>query len=82
MARTPKQPAQAAPQPLYLVAQGPAPLQQHSMDPLAVDVEDAAYMLSISRASLFRLMKDGKLVGKKLGRRRVFAIKELQALLA
>jgi excisionase family DNA binding protein len=39
-------------------------------------------MLNISRATLFRLVKNGEIQGKKFGRRRVFSIVELQKLLA
>jgi excisionase family DNA binding protein len=52
------------------------------IDPLAVNVEQAAFMLNISRATLFRLIKNGEIQGKKFGRRRVFSIVELQKLLA
>jgi excisionase family DNA binding protein len=55
---------------------------QPSIDPLAVNVEQAAFMLNISRATLFRLVKNGEIQGKKFGRRRVFSIVELQKLLA
>ena len=55
---------------------------QPPIDPLAVNVEQAAFMLNISRASLFRLVKNGEIKGKKFGRRRVFSIVELQKLLA
>jgi excisionase family DNA binding protein len=55
---------------------------QPPIDPLAVNVEQAAFMLNISRATLFRLVKNGEIQGKKFGRRRVFSIVELQKLLA
>ena len=55
---------------------------QPPIDPLAVNVEQAAFMLNISGATLFRLVKNGEIQGKKFGRRRVFSIVEMQKLLA
>jgi len=66
---------------MVLLAQ-PANNPQAPVDPLAVNVEQAAFMLNISRATLFRLVKNGEIQGKKFGRRRVFSIVELQKLLA
>jgi excisionase family DNA binding protein len=60
----------------------PAQSAKAPVDPLAVNVEQAAFMLNISRATLFRLVKNGEIQGKKFGRRRVFSIVELQRLLA
>jgi excisionase family DNA binding protein len=70
-----------APQQMLLLAQ-PTQGHQAPVDPLAVNVEQAAFMLNISRATLFRLVKNGEIQGKKFGRRRVFSIVELQKLLA
>jgi len=70
-----------APQQMVLLAH-PAQSAQAPMDPLAVNVEQAAFMLNISRATLFRLVKNGEIQGKKFGRRRVFSIVELERLLA
>jgi excisionase family DNA binding protein len=66
---------------MVLLAQ-PAKNAQPPIDPLAVNVEQAAFMLNISRATLFRLIKTGELQGKKFGRRRVFSIAELERVLA
>jgi len=76
-----RQNAAFAPQQMVLLAQ-PAQSPQPPVDPLAVNVEQAAFMLNISRATLFRLVKNGELQGKKFGRRRVFSIAELQRVLA
>ena len=70
----------ATPQ-MVLLAQQPKS-SQPQIDPLAVNVEQAAFMLNISRATLFRLIKTGELQGKKFGRRRVFSIAELERVLA
>ena len=70
----------ATPQ-MVLLAQPPKS-NHPQIDPLAVNVEQAAFMLNISRASLFRLIKTGVLQGKKFGRRRVFSIAELERVLA
>ena len=70
----------ATPQ-MVLLTQPPKS-SQPPIDPLAVNVEQAAFMLNISRATLFRLVKNGEIQGKKFGRRRVFSIVELQKLLA
>ena len=64
--------------PMYLVATPPvAP----AIAPLAVSLEEAAVLLGVSRATMFRLIKDGTVKGTKLLRRRVFAITELQGVL-
>lgn len=70
----------ATPQ-MVLLAQPPKS-SHPQIDPLAVNVEQAAFMLNISRATLFRLIKTGELQGKKFGRRRVFSIAELERVLA
>ena len=76
-----RQNANFVPQQMVLLTQ-PTKNAQPPVDPLAVNVEHAAFMLNISRASLFRLVKNGEIKGKKFGRRRVFSIVELQKLLA
>ena len=76
-----RQNAAFAPQQMVLLAQPPKNAQP-TIDPLAVNVEQAAFMLNISRATLFRLIKNGELQGKKFGRRRVFSIVELERVLA
>ena len=76
-----RQNAAFVPQQMVLLAQ-PAKNAQPPIDPLAVNVEQAAFMLNISRATLFRLIKTGELQGKKFGRRRVFSIAELERVLA
>ena len=76
-----RQNANFVPQQMVLLTQ-PTKNAQPPVDPLAVNVEHAAFMLNISRATLFRLIKTGELQGKKFGRRRVFSIAELQRVLA
>jgi excisionase family DNA binding protein len=76
-----RQNAAFAPQQMVLLAQ-PAQSPQPPVDPLAVNVEQAAFRLNSSRATLFRLVKNGELQGKQFGRRRVFSIAEFQRVLA
>ena len=49
---------------------------------LAVGPDEAAQILGIGRSSIFKLMHDGILRGVKLGKRRLFTLKELEGLLA
>lgn len=49
---------------------------------LSVGAEEAAQILGVGRSTVFKLVKDGTLQGVKLGKRRLFTIHELEALLA
>jgi excisionase family DNA binding protein len=50
-------------------------------DRLAYSVEDAAHLLSLSRSQLYAFLKDGLIVGKKLGGRTVIPRDELERFL-
>jgi excisionase family DNA binding protein len=49
---------------------------------LAVDITDAARMLSLSERTVARLAKNGVIPSAKLGRRRVFVVESLKSALA
>lgn len=49
---------------------------------LSVSAQEAAEILGVGRSTVFRLMQEGTLRGVKLGKRRLFTIHELEALLA
>ena len=49
--------------------------------PLAMSPQDAARAIGISRSSLYRLMKQGRIRSVKLGRRTLVPTSELSALI-
>ena len=49
---------------------------------LSVSVEEAAFMTSLSRAYLYILMDSGSLKFKKIGRRRLIKVSDLEALIS
>ncbi len=49
---------------------------------LSVGAEEAAQILGVGRSTVFKLVKEGTLRGVKLGKRRLFTVHELEALLA
>ncbi len=49
---------------------------------LSVGAEEAAQILGVGRSTVFKLVKEGQLRGVKLGKRRLFTVRELEALLA
>lgn len=49
---------------------------------LSVGAEEAAQILGVGRSTVFKLVKEGMLRGVKLGKRRLFTVRELEALLA
>jgi excisionase family DNA binding protein len=48
------------------------------MAPLLLSPEDAARVLGISRTSLFKLLREGRLPGVHVGRRRLIPAQALQ----
>jgi excisionase family DNA binding protein len=49
---------------------------------LAVDVDGAAHLLSVSRRTIYKLITDGQLATLKIGARRLIARSEIERLLA
>lgn len=49
---------------------------------ISVSIEEAAYMTGLSRAYLYILMDTGSLKFKKVGRRRLIRISDLEALVS
>lgn len=49
---------------------------------LAVDIEAAARLLSVSRRTIYKLITEGRLVTLKIGARRVISRVEIERLLA
>lgn len=47
-----------------------------------ISTQEAARLLTVSRATLFRLLKTGKLPSRKLGRRTLISRGDVQTLLA
>ena len=58
-----------------------APSPESTVEPLAVSSREAAKMLGISEASLYRLVKEGTVNPSRLGRSVRYPLKELQACL-
>jgi excisionase family DNA binding protein len=56
--------------------------QPTSNDRLAYSIDETARLLSISRRHVYELIAEGRLVGRKLGARRVIPRREIDALLA
>ena len=53
-----------------------------STDPLLVTVERAAAMLSVSRATLYLLLRDGSIASIRIRRNRRIAVSSLQTFIA
>ena len=53
----------------------------NNIERLTLSVEEAAGALGISRSLAFKLVREGKLPAKRLGRRLVVPIKQLEAAL-
>lgn len=54
---------------------------QPAREPLAVSVEDACYLLSLSRAYLYLLIERGELVTVKVGRKRLVQMRSIHEFL-
>ncbi len=50
--------------------------------PRAFSVPEAAHMCGVSRATLYRLLKEGKITSIKIGNRRLIRDDQINALLA
>lgn len=50
-----------------------------AMPPLSVGVEEAARMIGVTRTKLYEMLAQNDLVSFKLGRRRLIAVKDLEA---
>jgi len=48
------------------------------MEKMAYDVEEACHILGIRRSLLYKEMKDGNIVARKMGRRTVFLPEDLK----
>lgn len=51
------------------------------MEPLAISIEEAANLSSISRRTLYNLLRDGAIQSRKVGRRRLVIVRSLRAYL-
>jgi len=60
----------------------PTPRPERELQPLALCAEDAAEVLGIGRTLIFRLIKEGKLVAVRIGRRTIVPVREIEAFLA
>lgn len=56
--------------------------QKSNFDPLAVSVLVAAEMIGVSRATLYRLIADGRIKVRKVGKRTLILVSEIHAFLA
>lgn len=55
--------------------------KQQTIDPVALNYQDAAHYLSVSPTTIRRLVNEGQLHQVKIGRRIVFRVSDLNALL-
>lgn len=55
--------------------------QPSNVEPLVVSAEDAAVMLGISRATVYRLMDAGELPYASIGRQRRIPVRSIHAIL-
>lgn len=53
-------------------------LPQDVAEPLTLSVEDACRLLSVGRTTFYKLIKSGKIVGRKCGRRTIVLRSELE----
>lgn len=55
---------------------------QSTVEPLAVSVLTAAKMTGVSRATFYRLIAEGRVKAKKIGKRTLVLVTDIHALLA
>jgi excisionase family DNA binding protein len=51
-------------------------------EPLIVGIEEAGYLLSVSRAYVYRLIERGEIVGVKVGRKRCVTVASIHEFVA